>query len=516
MFLNVFFLDNDNEKLPPAWMNIQKPTKFSNNQDDYLYEDYPEYHYTNTSDQSTSGEDNLPTSAYPTNIIITNKPQVSNDKPQKIANSVLINDKNLPPTKKKKPSNISTSPSSSGFTFFGVPLPNLNFNLWGNTGKKKGLRKNDEKLLDNTKYRTFPKTEPEIHRGGFYPLPQPEGGFHPVTDPRLIYEKRIKNHTINNNNITAKIVRITNSTKINNKNIQDDFIIKANNITSKGDIQRVQLNNNKTKFINLTIPNIKKNITTTTTTTTEIYDDNDENNNNYDIDSDESMHLEGKIASKIVWTTPLSSSSAESLLLDTSTEGVYRSRKKLNNLFDNDDHTSLVQPNDSTTPMSTMEPFVHSTTKKENNETTPSTTSTTTMIMMNLNEHIFTNQTSQGMEASALSALLIPGGQIPVTVPIIGKIPGRSKIEKVASPRMANNTNKIINKNDDNDDEDDDDNTTVNHVKTIEDDDPFNWYFQNYNDSNLEPYIGAVDNGQMSTNKINIIILLTSILLNFI
>ncbi|KAF7990763.1 hypothetical protein HCN44_000568 [Aphidius gifuensis] len=510
---------NDNEKLPPAWMNIQKPTKFSNNQDDYLYEDYPEYHYTNTTDQSTSEEINLSTSAYPTNIIITDKPQIVNDKPQKNSNTAIINDKNnLPPVKKKKPSNISASPGSSGFTFFGVPLPNLNFNLWGNTGKKKGLRKNDEKSLDNIKYRTFPKTEPEIHRGGFYPLPQPEGGFQPVTDPRLIYETKFKNHTINNNTITAKILRITNATKINNKNIQDDFIIKKNNITSKGDIQRVQLNNNKTKFINLTIPNVKKNITTTTT---EIYDDNDENNNNYDIDSDESMHLEGKIASKIVWTTPLSSSSAESLLLDTSTEGNYRSRKKSNNLFDNDDHTSLVKPDDLTTPMSTIEPVVYVTTNKENNEiqeTTASTSSTTTKpttttTMMNHNEHIFTNQTSQGMEASALSALLIPGGQIPVTVPIIGKIPGRSTIEKVASPRMANNTNKINNKNADNDD----DKTTVNNDKTIEDDDPFNWYFQNYNDSNLEPYIGAVDNGQISTNKSNIIfILLISILLNFI
>jgi hypothetical protein len=36
-----------------------------------------------------------------------------------------------------------------------------------------------------SRYRNFPPTEPEIHRGGFVPLPRGQGGFIPIVDPRL-------------------------------------------------------------------------------------------------------------------------------------------------------------------------------------------------------------------------------------------------------------------------------------------------------------------------------------------
>lgn len=42
------------------------------------------------------------------------------------------------------------------------------------------------------RYRSFPPTEPEIHRGGFVPLPRGQSGFVPITDPRLTYEKHAK------------------------------------------------------------------------------------------------------------------------------------------------------------------------------------------------------------------------------------------------------------------------------------------------------------------------------------
>lgn len=102
----------------------------------------------------------------------------------------------------KKNSLMPPSPSSSGFTFFGVPLPSLNFNLWGNAGRK-SERKNSSGRPGRGRYRTFPPTEPEIHRGGFVPLPRAQGGFVPIVDPRLTHEKQTKNVTANNQTSNA-------------------------------------------------------------------------------------------------------------------------------------------------------------------------------------------------------------------------------------------------------------------------------------------------------------------------
>lgn len=46
------------------------------------------------------------------------------------------------------------------------------------------------------RYRNFPPTEPEIHRGGFVPLPRAQGGFVPMVDPRL--EEKYNNRTTDN------------------------------------------------------------------------------------------------------------------------------------------------------------------------------------------------------------------------------------------------------------------------------------------------------------------------------
>lgn len=105
----------------------------------------------------------------------------------------------------KKGTSMPPSPSSSGFTFFGVPLPSLSFNLWGNS-RKKFERKNSSGRPGRGRYRMFPPTEPEIHRGGFVPLPRGQGGFVPIVDPRLTYEKQIKNETsmVQNSNVTQE------------------------------------------------------------------------------------------------------------------------------------------------------------------------------------------------------------------------------------------------------------------------------------------------------------------------
>ena len=106
-----------------------------------------------------------------------------------------------------------------------------------------------------------------------------------------------------------------------------------------------------------------------------------------------------------------------------------------------------------------------------------------------------TSQISRNMEASALSALLVPGGQIP-SVPLANsniRPLGRPTITKISSPYLDNNeriqeqVDQLLAKEDSHLSGSSVDET----VKVVEDGD-FNWYFQHYNDTDLEPFVGVV------------------------
>jgi len=166
--------------------STQKPSVSQDS--DYLYQ-YVDYQ-DNESDTSTLLP-SVSTISAPTQTvkIIHSPPQTQNHQVQKNATS-SIQKNPMPP-----------SPSSSGFTFFGLPLPNLNFNLWGHSARK-AERKESSSSSNKTerpgkeRYRSFPPTEPEIHRGGFLPLPRGQSGFVPIIDPRLTYDKHSKRQNI--------------------------------------------------------------------------------------------------------------------------------------------------------------------------------------------------------------------------------------------------------------------------------------------------------------------------------
>lgn len=170
-------------------MDIKKQNGQSISQDvDYYYHDYVDYNFENSTDSPAT---NYPPTLSP--IVVPPSPSteiIQTTLPPKIFN--IKNNTNP----MKKPPPVPPSPSSSGFTFFGVPLPNLNFNLWGNAGRKANRKEDIEDRPGKTRYKNFPPTEPEIHRGGFIPIPQGEGGFVPIVDPRLTNEKKEKNVTI--------------------------------------------------------------------------------------------------------------------------------------------------------------------------------------------------------------------------------------------------------------------------------------------------------------------------------
>lgn len=120
--------------------------------------------------------------------------------------------------------------------------------------------------------------------------------------------------------------------------------------------------------------------------------------------------------------------------------------------------------------------------------------------------------------SSSLSALLVPGGQISAHRPL-----GRSTITKVASPILnpvaehyqndkvpASDLDKLLPEFLSNDYKKGfiektthsdtatkllEQASSIDETAKITEDNAFNWYFQHYNDTNLEPYVGIVENG---------------------
>ena len=155
----------------------------------------PDYYYNDYVDYGSENLTNLPPTLYPPTLSpIVVPPSPPSEIIQTTPPPKLLNLKNNTIPQKKNPS-IPPSPSSSGFTFFGVPLPSLNFNLWGNSGRKADRKEDPSGRPGKGRYRIFPPTEPEIHRGGFVPIPQGEGGFIPIVDPRIMNEKKDRNIT---------------------------------------------------------------------------------------------------------------------------------------------------------------------------------------------------------------------------------------------------------------------------------------------------------------------------------
>ena len=119
-----------------------------------------------------------------------------------------------------------------------------------------------------------------------------------------------------------------------------------------------------------------------------------------------------------------------------------------------------------------------------------------------------TSQVSRETEASALSAFLVPGGQVPSLVPNLRPL-GRPTITKVPSPRIGlsgesekqKSVAEAVQRNLENEQEklfgiD----GSFNENSEIFADNSFNWYFQHYNDTNLEPFVGVAYSGGEKTN----------------
>ncbi|XP_028050219.2 protein artichoke-like [Monomorium pharaonis] len=524
----------------PLWMNLkdsstQRPSVSQDS--DYLYQ-YVDYQ-DNGNDTSTL----LPSVSAistPTQTvkIIHPPPHTQKHQVQKNATSPI----------KKNP--VPPSAASSGFTFFGLPLPNLNFNLWGYSGRKAERKESPSSSSSSDRpgrgrYRSFPPTEPEIHKGGFMPLPRGQSGFVPIADPRLKHEKHAKHdNTSRSLNISSAPIQEEHPRKSGNSTVtkmektvsktgkprtsfreREELPTASTNVRSTGfESQKISLDVNKTS---LNVSNAIKSSTSIivvedssqeayeTSVSTEIYDGGSLEVNTKDTKFIEKPQME--IANRIVWTTPkviIEETKKSMIAKETVTTTmapsmeVVPSKETGSKDWHFEYETSEYEKDsilDSTT--NSYEDFDNSDiVTKVDAEPIPYFSAPTMISTSNLRPKETTTVTSRGTEASALSALLIPGGQVPFSGPTVNIRPlGRSTITKVASPYISYSAEQFREKQksiaaqkseivDETTTESQNEAFVIDDEAKVINDSPFNWYFQHYNDTNLEPYVGIAYN----------------------
>ncbi|CAD1472146.1 unnamed protein product, partial [Heterotrigona itama] len=488
-------------EMVPLRMNLKEPStrKPPNNQDtDYFY-DYSDYQ-----DSKNNASNVTFTSAQFVTTVATDivKATQTMEKVQPSTNDTI-------PI--KKVTSMPPSPSSSGFTFFGVPLPSLNFNLWGNS-RKKFERKNSSERPGRGRYRTFPPTEPEIHRGGFIPLPRGQGGFVPIVDPRLTFERQIKNETskIQNSNVTQEerkrwksgngtVVKVertyprANKTKAGSKEREELSTMSINEQNSRWQVtstNKISPVANKTSDSS-TAADESFQETNETSTFTEVY--SGENLEMIKKASKNEEKLQIEVASRIVWTTPRT---VLEMTKETSTETL---RGEKNSYWDTEANEF----------QETSNPAINAQNESIDNSGVMTERPTShSMFLENLKNTSSTSQVSRETEASALSAFLVPGGQVPSLIPNLRPL-GRPTITKVPSPRIGlsgesekqKSVAEAVQRNLENEQEKlFDIDGSSNENSEIFADNSFNWYFQHYNDTNLEPFVGVAYSGSEKTN----------------
>nr|XP_032530182.1 protein artichoke-like isoform X1 [Danaus plexippus plexippus]XP_032530183.1 protein artichoke-like isoform X1 [Danaus plexippus plexippus]XP_032530185.1 protein artichoke-like isoform X1 [Danaus plexippus plexippus] len=132
---------------------------------EYFYDEYVDYPYNETLLENINNE-----------FKVTNKSmEIATSTP---SNQIgTINRTNLK-------SGVAVKLPTSGFTFFGLPLPSLDMNKLLNTGRKIDLfeNKNSQKHVKNYQVTEAPRFE----TGGFSPmLPATSAGFKPIPNPAL-------------------------------------------------------------------------------------------------------------------------------------------------------------------------------------------------------------------------------------------------------------------------------------------------------------------------------------------
>lgn len=411
---------------------------------DYFYDEYVDYPYNETNILAL--EQN--------NSIYNEKVRSTTPKPEKISSHFVPGDTPTiyAETKLNSTSHVPNlkvpSPGTSGFTFFGVPLPTLSIgSLWGSG------RKADRKMIGrgNGRVQSYPEgygsnqihrpypNHPEIQKGGFMPMLPGSGGFTPMignkTEGNLFENKHDFINIDSSNQSDSKI------TKRGPHFVAT--IEKTNNPIQYGEEVKLTPNGNK---VTITRLDSKPNISTTERSTTE--------------------RVTTELAIKEVLSTP--SSTTPALKTSTILYDNFLSSTSSFTSIDNDSKDTKIITNE------TMYNFPIE-----------------DIVQKPIDSW---NSKSGGESPSALSALLIPGGlqpqqyKPPAGRPVITKVEMKNNTESGEKSVLEDFFAEIT--------KDDGNNleilnlTSESSTAAASPDSSMSWYFKIYNQTNLEPYIG--------------------------
>nr|XP_023016331.1 protein artichoke-like [Leptinotarsa decemlineata] len=274
---------------------------------DYFYDDYIDYPFNETIAASGNGKDkeqSTPSSLERFQMATKS----TNDNTTGNTPTLYAAPKNPKPS---IPPKVSHSPSTSGFTFFGLPIPSFNVsNLFG--GNKRATSRSPAKMERKAAIVNQPTKEkrksllqtnnspasllPEL-QGGFLPMLPAYGGFKPIPDPNLAMQRAVINTGVRKVNVErtevvsneSSFIQFANSTKSNNRGMKSQLVsdeltktafhlqnianVKISNQTEKRVVLEQPINRTEKNviaeqsvqrpvFSETTVPSVKKTTTT--------------------------------------------------------------------------------------------------------------------------------------------------------------------------------------------------------------------------------------------------------------
>lgn len=470
------------QPIPQVTNNVQMAP--SPEESEYFYDEYVDYPFndTNLVELSNStlsklhhGNRTLPNSTPSYHFVPGDTPtlyagQNSNKTMLSPVNSGIINNGN--------------AASNGGFTFFGMPLPTINIGkLWGSERKSERKASNG-RSQDIEKLQLYNLTEPDLQAGGFIPLtPGASGGFTPISDPT--------------SNITGN--------QRNNSNWPSDFPSHTSiDVTKKLDPFQSTIVDNGALFdsplnsqINQTNYLLSPIVTTINQSSIEVnkhsFDDNDKvifsnptkpkNNENVitPLQNIESVYGANSVNSSVAAFAP-----NKGLTIDEIVEKLHKNKSSISAL-------------------ESMENFFNS---SQSNQIGP------TGNKLDSEKKFDGNDPKQSASPSALSVLTVPGQGQQYSPPIGRKTATITKVEHPHGSSEQTSPSSETFKSNNRGAKTSFYSEYDSSMKTNPYNNSFNWYYKNYNQSGLEPYIGPgverFGSGQ-STLKCDICVLSTLI-----
>ncbi|XP_069676782.1 protein artichoke [Periplaneta americana] len=198
-------------QLLSTWMEVKdstvSPQAPSPEESEYFYDEYVEYQYE---DGNSSTAKNHSTLMLTTDIPLIVEPSsadpspasngvsshyIPGDTPTFYAGSRHEKNKTTGINNAIKQPPATPTPSSSGFTFFGIPLPSLSLGgLWGSGRNADAKAGNSGMRFVGARGKVQMLPSPTVQTGGFVPMLPGSGGFVPIAGPHVKENSFNKSH----------------------------------------------------------------------------------------------------------------------------------------------------------------------------------------------------------------------------------------------------------------------------------------------------------------------------------